>query len=85
MSTAAAEIIGASASPDFRTLTIDKGTRDGLRPDMAVIAPAGVVGRIVVPSARATKVQLLIDRYAAAGAIIERSRVRMRPDTTGMS
>ena len=76
LSAAAAEIIGASATPDFRTLTIDKGTRDGLRPNMAVIAPAGVVGRIVVPSAHAAKVQLLIDRNAAAGAIIERSRAQ---------
>ena len=72
----AAEIIGASSTPDFRTLTIDRGTRDGLRPDMAIIAPAGVVGRIVVPSARAAKVQLLIDRNAAAGALIERSRAQ---------
>ena len=72
----AAEVIGASATPDFRTLTIDKGTRDGLRPDMAIIAPAGVVGRVVVPSARAAKVQLLIDRNAAAGALIERSRAQ---------
>ena len=76
LSTIAAEIIAASATPDFRTLTIDKGTREGLRPDMAVIAPAGVVGRIVVPSARAAKVQLLIDRNAAAGALIERSRAQ---------
>ncbi len=72
----AAEIIGASSTPDFRTLTIDKGARDGLRPDMAILAPAGVVGRIVVPSARAAKVQLLIDRNAAAGALIERSRAQ---------
>lgn len=72
----AAEIIGASATPDFRTLTIDKGTRDGLRPDMAIMAPAGVVGRVVVPSARAAKVQLLIDRNAAAGTLIERSRAQ---------
>ena len=43
---------------------------------MAVIAPAGVVGRVVVPSARAAKVQLLIDRNAAAGALIERSRAQ---------
>lgn len=76
LSTAAAEIIAAGATPDFRTLTIDKGTRDGLRPDMAVIAPAGIVGRIVVPSARAAKVQLLVDRNAAAGALIERSRAQ---------
>jgi rod shape-determining protein MreC len=70
----AAEVIGAGATPDFRTVTIDKGTADGLRPDMAVVAPAGVVGRVVAPTPRAAKVQLLIDRNAAAGAIIERSR-----------
>lgn len=74
--TTAAEVIAAGASPDFRTLTIDKGTGNGLRPDMAVIAPAGVVGRVIMPSARAAKVQLLIDRNAAAGAMIERSRAQ---------
>ena len=57
-------------------MTINKGSRDGLRTDMAVIAPAGVVGRVVVPSARAAKIQLLIDRNAAAGAIVERSRAQ---------
>jgi rod shape-determining protein MreC len=76
LSTTGAEIIGAGATPDFRTVTIDKGTGDGLRPDMAVIAPAGVVGRVVVPTARAAKVQLLIDRNAAAGALVERSRAQ---------
>jgi rod shape-determining protein MreC len=76
LQTTAAEIIGAATSQDFRTVTIDKGTRDGLRPDMAVISPAGVVGRIVVPSARSAKVQLLVDRNAAAGAIVERSRAQ---------
>ena len=76
LGTMAAEIIGDAAAPDFRTVTIDKGTKDGLRPDMAVIAPAGVVGRIVVPSARAAKVQLLVDRNAAAGALIARSRAQ---------
>ena len=74
LTTKAAEIIAAGATPDFRTVTIDKGTRDGIQSDMAVLAPGGVVGRIVVPSLRAAKVQLLIDRNAAAGAVIERSR-----------
>lgn len=76
LKTVAAEIIGAAAAPDFRTLTIDRGTRDGIRADMSVIAPAGVVGRLVVPSLRSAKVQLLIDRNAAAGAIIERTRAQ---------
>ena len=76
LKTVAAEIIGAAATPDFRTLTIDKGTRDGVRADMSVIAPAGIVGRLVVPSLRSAKVQLLVDRNAAAGAIIERTRAQ---------
>jgi rod shape-determining protein MreC len=76
LETVAAEIIAASASPDFRTLTIDKGTNQNLKSDMAVIGAAGVVGRIVVPSRNAAKVQLLIDRNAAAGALIERSRAQ---------
>lgn len=76
LSTAAAEIIGGSATPGFRTVTIDKGTRDGLRADMSVIAPDGIVGRVVTPTGRAAKVQLLVDRNAAVGAVIERSRAQ---------
>ena len=76
LKTVAAQIIGAAATPDFRTLTIDRGTRDGVRADMSVIAPAGIVGRLVVPSLRSAKVQLLVDRNAAAGAIIERTRAQ---------
>ena len=72
--TTAAAVIGSGADPEFRTITIDKGTQDGLRADMAVIAPAGIVGRILMPTARAAKVQLIIDRDAAAGVVIERSR-----------
>jgi len=78
-----ASVIGSAADPNFRSLTIDKGTADGLRPDMAVIAPAGVVGRIITPSARAAKVQLLIDRNAAAGALVERSRAQGVVEGTG--
>jgi rod shape-determining protein MreC len=74
--TLAALVVAAGATPEFRTITIDKGSTDGLRKDMAVISPAGVIGRVAIPSARAAKVQLLIDRNAAAGALIERSRAQ---------
>lgn len=74
--TVAAEIIAGAASPDFRTLTINKGSGVGVATDMAVIAPSGVVGRVIRPTARAAMVQLLIDRNAAAAALIERSRVQ---------
>ena len=74
--TEAAGIIAGAASPDFATVTIDKGTAAGLAGDMAVIAPSGAVGRVIRPTARTSTVQLLIDRSAAAGAMIERSRVQ---------
>jgi rod shape-determining protein MreC len=74
VATTAAEVLAGSATPEFRTITVGKGSADGLRPDMAVISPAGVVGRVILPSAGAAKVQLLVDRNAAAGALIERSR-----------
>jgi rod shape-determining protein MreC len=85
LKTMAAEIIASSASPDFQTLTLDKGRNYGLRTDMAVIANDGVVGRIVVSSGRAAKVQLLIDRNAAAGALVERSRAQGVAKGTGDS
>ena len=76
LQTVAAEVIASSVAPEFRTLTIDKGSHQGLSTDMAVIAPAGVVGRVLSPTARASKVQLLIDRNAAAGSLVARSRAQ---------
>jgi rod shape-determining protein MreC len=73
--TVAAEVIAGNADPVMRTITIDRGSDDGVQADMAVIAPGGVVGRVIGPVARgAARVQLLVDRNAAAGALIERTR-----------
>jgi rod shape-determining protein MreC len=75
--TLAAEIIGTSTTAEFRTITIDRGTHDKITVDMAVIAPAGVVGRVVgKPSPRASEVQLLVDRNAAAAVLVESSRAQ---------
>lgn len=71
----AADVIAGNPNPGMRTLTINRGSSEGVMSDMAVISPKGVVGRIVgQPAAHASIVQLLIDRNAAAGAIVERSR-----------
>lgn len=73
--TLAAEVIGGDASAWFQTITIDKGAADGVTADMAVLSPGGVVGRVVgTPAHRAARVQVLIDRNAGAGALVERSR-----------
>jgi rod shape-determining protein MreC len=74
--TTPALVIASGASPDFRTMTLDKGSQSGLATDMAVIAPEGIVGRVILPTARAAKVQLIIDRNAAAAGLVERSRAQ---------
>lgn len=73
--TVAAEVIGGNPNPGMRTITIDRGSADGVRANMAVLAARGIVGRVMgEPAAHAARVQLIIDRDAAAGAIVERSR-----------
>lgn len=75
-STVGARVIAGDATPYFRTVTVDRGLGDGVRHDSAVVSPDGVVGRVVRdPGPRAARVQLLVDRNAAAGALIERNRV----------
>ncbi len=76
LATTGAQVIAGSATPDFRTVTIDKGRRDGLRAYTAVLAPAGIVGCVVTPSRGTAKVQLLVDRNAAIAGLIERSRAQ---------
>ncbi len=73
--TVSARVVASDATSYFRTLTIDRGANDSVMSESAVLAPTGVVGRIVgVPSSSAARVQLLVDRNAAAGARIERTR-----------
>jgi rod shape-determining protein MreC len=43
---------------------------------MPVITPAGLVGRVVWPSAHAATVQLIVDKSAAAAVIVESSRAQ---------
>jgi rod shape-determining protein MreC len=73
--TLAAEVIAGNQDQVLRSVTINRGSAEGVLADMAVLAPGGVVGRVIAPVARhAARVQLIIDRNAAAGALVERTR-----------
>jgi rod shape-determining protein MreC len=63
---------------------IDRGTADGVQPDMAVIGAKGVVGRVInQPTPHAAQVQLLIGKLAGAGVTIERSGAGIALERTG--
>ncbi|MPZ18319.1 MAG: hypothetical protein GEV06_10455, partial [Luteitalea sp.] len=72
--TLAAQVIAGDPIQWPQTVIIDRGREDGLQTDMAVIAPQGVVGRIIEPlSLHAAKVQLIAERNAGVGAILART------------
>ncbi len=72
----AAQVIGVDPSGWFKSVIIDKGTRDGLRVDMPVVSSAGVVGKTVTVSPDYAKVLLIIDQNSAVDALVQRSRDR---------
>jgi rod shape-determining protein MreC len=84
-STVAAQVIGASGSEQSRILTIDKGSRDGLRPDMAVITPDGIVGKLRDVFPTTSQVLEIDDQTSGAGVIFASTRIRaiLRGTITG--
>ena len=74
--TLAARVIAGDPAPGADMITIDRGSADGIEPDMAVIGHQGVIGRVFNrPTAHAAQVQLLKGRLAAAAAVTEKTLV----------
>lgn len=63
-----ARVVGLGAAQTFsRTVTIDAGTRAGLRPDLTVVSAAGLVGRIIRVTSTTATVLLAIDADSTVG------------------
>lgn len=75
-STVAAMVIGEDVTPWFRTLTIDRGSGDGVREGMPVLAADGVVGQTIKVTANSSRVLLLTDHASGISSMIQRSRAR---------
>ncbi len=74
--TLTAQIIGRDPSLWFRTLIIDRGTRDGIEKGMPVVTVEGVVGQILETSRSTSKVLLTHDPNSAVNALIQKNRVQ---------
>ena len=72
----AAEVVGKDPSPWYRTIIINKGSREGLRKGLPVGVPEGVAGQVTDVSAHYAKVMLIIDRNSAVDAFVQRTRAR---------
>jgi rod shape-determining protein MreC len=83
--TVAAQVIGTSGSDLSRVLYIDKGSRDGLKPDQAVITPDGIIGKLRDVFPHTSQVLLINDQTSGAGIVLATTRLRaiLRGSTTG--
>jgi rod shape-determining protein MreC len=63
-----ARVIGASAGAASQTIELDRGERDGIRRNMGVITPDGIVGKVVESYPNACQVLLLTDKESGVGA-----------------
>ena len=69
-----AEVIARDLKNWNHRLTVNKGSKDGLAKDMAVITYRGLIGRINSVTATSAEVILLTDRQGAIAAFLQSSR-----------
>ena len=78
-----ARVIGGSADSTSQTIYLDRGERDGIRRNMGVITPDGVVGKVIESYKDTAQVLLLTDKDSGVGAMLVDSRVQKPVGGTG--
>lgn len=79
----AASVIGASPDSGSQVIYINRGSRDGIRRDMGVITPDGVVGKILAVYPDTSQVLRLDDRESGVGALLTDTRTQGPVKGTG--
>src|SRR5213079_3664768 len=70
----AAEIVARDSSTWWRTVTINRGKRDGVEIDMPVVTAEGLVGKVTTVSGTISVVLLVSDENCKVAASVEGSR-----------
>lgn len=69
-----AAIIAKDSSPSSRTVTLNRGSADGIERDLPVVTPDGVVGKIQAVLPNTAKVVLLTDPGSTVAVRVQRNR-----------
>ena len=78
-----ARVIGGSADSASQTIYLDRGERDGVRKNMGVITPDGVVGKVIESYKDTSQVLLLTDEHSGVGAKLVSSGLQSPVGGTG--
>lgn len=74
--TVVAEVVGTGLAPDFLSIRIARGQKDGVRKGMAVVTPAGIVGKVQEVGEAYADVLLLSDVKSAVAVETQKARAR---------
>jgi len=80
-----ARVIGGSADSASQTIYLDRGERDGIKRNMGVITPEGVVGKVIESYKDTSQVLLLTDKDSGVGAMLADSGIQKPVGGTGES
>lgn len=72
----AARLLGWDLSPWRKTAILDKGALDGIRKDMTIIVPEGLVGRVIEVSPSTARVISLLDSESRVSVTAATSRAQ---------
>lgn len=75
LSLVAARVTARDVESLHQTLTINKGSKDGIKKNMPVINENGLIGRIINVTDHTSEVLLILDREGAVGAMVQQTRV----------
>jgi rod shape-determining protein MreC len=70
----AARVIARSPNNWYENIVIDKGSKDGIYPNMVVINPDGLVGKVTSVSRDSAHVDLITHQEIAVGATVQETR-----------
>jgi rod shape-determining protein MreC len=70
----AAEVIARDSSSWWRTVTINRGRRDAIEPDMSIVTDVGLVGKTTTVSDTISVVLLISDESCRVAASVEGTR-----------
>lgn len=72
--TVAAAVIGRSAGHWWQQLWVGEGSKKGITPGTVVLAPGGLVGRVLDVTPHTSRVLLVTDPSSKVGVMVNRSR-----------
>ena len=73
--TVAAQVIGSGGNEASQIVILDKGSNAGPHPDLPVIVPGGVIGKVLRVFGDTSQVILLTDANSGVASLLESSRV----------